>query len=98
MVEGELNLHQDDEDLENDMESLELDKTGNNDKENYDYLLNMTTRSLTVKRMEELKKEVDKWRKEIKTLRGKTEGDLWLEDLDKFEAAYKKFLKTRCDD
>jgi DNA topoisomerase-2 len=98
VVEGDLVLHQEDEDLEADMETMGLDRMGDEGKESYDYLLNMTTRSLTLRRMEELKKEVDKWKNMFKVLKGKVGGDLWLEDLDKFDVAYKKFLKTRCDE
>lgn len=95
-----LNLHQPDDKVDEDMKSLKLDKliTGKNTKPTYDYLLDMATRSLTEKRMTSLKKEVETLKQKITDLKKKTPTDLWLSDLDDFEKAYKKFLKTRMEE
>jgi DNA topoisomerase-2 len=97
VVERELDMHQPPETLEADMKNLGLKKIGDEGKENYDYLLNMAMRSMTPKRLEELKKEKEKWKRIRDELKEKSEEDLWREDLDKFEIAYKKFLKTRTE-
>lgn len=97
VVDKELDMYQPPEPLEADMKALGLKKIGDEGKESYDYLLNMAMRSMTPKRLEELKKEKEKWKRIRDELKEKSEEDLWREDLDKFEIAYKKFLKTRTE-
>jgi DNA topoisomerase-2 len=97
VVDKELDMYQDPNPLEADMKALGLKKIGDEGKESYDYLLNMTMRSMTPKRLEELKKEKEKWKTIRDELKEKSEEDLWREDLDRFEIAYKKFLKTRTE-
>ena len=58
----------------------------------YDYLLNMSIRTFTKKKMNELKKLHDDKEGEYKDLQGKTEKILWKEDLNKFKKVYKKHL------
>lgn len=48
----------------------------------FDYLLNMHMRSMTVKKLEELKKEIDAAKNKIEVLKDKTSKDLWREDLE----------------
>ena len=67
-------------------------------KKSFEYLLSMPMRSMTAKKLEELKKKIDYFDDLIKTLKRKSARDLWLEDLDEFDVAYKKFIKTRVDD
>lgn len=62
------------------------------------YLLDMPLRSMTKQRIENLKKSVETVQNKIEELEEKTPGKLWLEDLEEFETAYEKFLKTRNDD
>ena len=95
VVDRELDMHQLPEPLEADMKALNLKKMG--DEESYDYLLNMTMSSMTPKRLDELKKEKEKWTTIRKTLKEKSEENLWEEDLSAFEIAYKKFLKNRTE-
>ena len=97
VVDKELDMHQPPEPLEADMKVLGLKKMGDEGKESYDYLLNMAMRSMTPKRLEELKKEKEKWKTIRDTLKEKSEEDLWGEDLDRFQVAYKKFLKNRIE-
>ena len=97
VVDHELDMHQLPEPLEADMKALGLKKMGDKGKENYDYLLSMAMRSMTSRRLEELKKEKEKWKTIREALKEKSEEELWNEDLDKFEIAYKKFLKNRCE-
>lgn len=53
----------------------------------FDYLLEMSIRSLTYERKEELLKKRDAKMKEYEILLGKTPADLWREDLKQFLAA-----------
>ena len=95
VVDRDLDMHQPPEPLEADMKALSLKRMG--DEENYDYLLNMTMRSMTPKRLTDLKKEKEKWTTIRETLKEKSDEDLWNEDLDRFQVAYKKFLKNRTE-
>ena len=102
VVDKKLNKHQKDDALEADMKKLGLRKVvggadeGKEDsKATYNYLLSMQMRSMTVKRLEEIKKEMISLKKKVDELEEKSESDLWLEDLAIFKTAYKKFLKTR---
>jgi len=94
-----LDLHKEDEDLIEVLgnETWKFDKLphGSEKKLTFDYLLNMQMRSMTVKRLEELKKEADKLRREIGILEGKSSKDLWREDLEKFKKVYKEFIIER---
>ena len=62
-------------------------------EESYDYLLNMYIRTLTKKKMLELKKLFTNKENEYNILKGKTEKMLWKEDLTKFKKAYNKKMK-----
>lgn len=100
VVDKKLNMHQKDEALEADMKKLGLRKVkggGDNSDEGatYNYLLSMQMRSMTVKRLEEIKKEMETLKKKVDDLEGQTGIDLWATDLETFKVAYKKFLKTR---
>jgi ubiquinone biosynthesis protein COQ9 len=123
VVEQKLDLHQEDEALEEAMlemgllklvpdskwksaesvieEKEEGDEVGeelvNEDEGNFDYLLSMQMRSMTVKRLKEINKEVQKIREKVEDYQNSTEADLWERDLQSFEVAYAKFLKTRKD-
>ena len=59
----------------------------------YDYLLNMMIRTLTKKKIEELKKLHDNKETEYKELEQKTEFDLWKEDIEEFKKVYAKSMK-----
>ena len=61
-----------------------------NNDEKYDYLLNLSIRTLTKKKMDELQKEFDKKTQIKDTLFKKTNKKLWKEDLRSF---YKEYLK-----
>ena len=93
-IDRKLDLHSyaDDSSLESAMETAwKFDKVDGT----FDYLLGMQVRSLTRKKAEELQKSINKLKKQIQDLEKKSLAALWEDDLDKFEAAYKKFLRTR---
>jgi len=102
VVDKKLNMHQEDAKLEADMLKLGLKKMpgGKENKdgeiiETFDYLLSMQMRSMTVRKLEEIKKEVDRIKAKIDELEAKSGKDLWKEDLAAVRVAYEKFLKTR---
>ena len=68
----------------------------NNDDEDtdqsaYNYLLKMPLWSLTLERVEQLKKKKEEKGKEVKVLEETTEDELWLRDLDNLEKQYEIF-------
>lgn len=101
VVERKINLYKDEEDLEQTLSSdpWNLSKLSDNKKEpSFDYLLSMQMRSMTKKKVLELKNEKNKLKNEIEILKAKSPREIWKEDLDKFKTAYTKFLKTRCEE
>ncbi|KAI7839009.1 hypothetical protein COHA_007248 [Chlorella ohadii] len=57
----------------------------------YDYLLSMPLSSLTLEKVEALKKEADDWKETVERLRGTTEKDMWLTDLEAFEISLDEY-------
>ena len=70
------------------LEDLEYPKID----DSFDYLLNMSIRTLTKKRSDELNNSHDNKETELNILKGKTEKDLWLEDLTELEDSYQKMM------
>ena len=62
------------------------------DKGTYQYLLDMPIYNLTEEKIKELLAERDEVQALITVLKGKTPGDLWMEDLDAFEEEYARFM------
>lgn len=75
-------------DLIRELEDMKFDNI-----DNFEYLLGMKISSLTKEKVEKLLKECEEKRVEFETLFKKSTYDLWKEDLDKFEVAYKKVLE-----
>lgn len=94
VIEKKIDLYQPDEKVEKSMIEIGLEKI----EDKFDYLLSMQMRSMTLKKVEELKNEIGKLESDIQVLKSKSGKDLWLHDLDVFEKAYAKFLKTRCEE
>ena len=61
------------------------DEDGNDEKGNYDYLVRMPLISLTKEKMKDLEEELEKNKKELDTINGKTKYNLWEDDLDVLE-------------
>lgn len=91
VVDKKLNMYQEDEELEGSMLEMKLEKIDGS----FDYLLSMHMRSMTKKKLEELKKEINNTKEQIANLKDKNEGDLWTDDIQKFEKYYPTFLKSR---
>ena len=58
----------------------------------YDYLIKMELLKLTYEEIEKLKAQRDKKQAEYDTLEGKTDTDLWVEDINDFEESWDKSL------
>ena len=104
-ISGEINiLHKEDEEIYQMLEERGYPKFGkeldNEDEENvdtsdfnYEYLLNMKIKSLTKKKIEELKNLHENKLALYNDLMSKSDKDLWKEDLENFIVAYRKNLK-----
>jgi DNA topoisomerase-2 len=79
---------------ENDNNNDPNETTHNDDHFSYDYLLNMRIKSLTKKKIEELKKMHENKLALYNDLLNKTEKDLWKDDLNKFLEVYKDKMDT----
>lgn len=71
---------------------LEYDPKAVNENPSYDYLTSMPIRSMTKKRLEELKKQKDDKQVQYDDLKTKSIYDLWNDDLDDIEKVYSKHL------
>ena len=63
----------------------------------YAYLTEMPISSMGKQKLEKLNTHIKNIQNKIDELEKKTNGDMWLEDLENFEKAYEQFLKTRDD-
>lgn len=90
----EIDIKQEDEKLQSNLEELNFKKLNNS----YNYLLDMSIKSLTLKQVEKLREEILKLRERIEEYEKQSTKDLWLKDIDEFKIEYKKFLKRREDD
>ena len=81
-------INEEDEVINKQLEDLEYPKID----DSFDYLLNMSIRTLTKKRSDELNNSHDNKETELNILKGKTEKDLWLEDLTELEDFIKKMM------
>jgi DNA topoisomerase-2 len=77
--------------------TAKLEELGDTDgslreKGSYQFLLDMPIYNLTEEKIKELLTEREEVNALIATLKGKTPGDLWMEDLDAFEEEYVRFM------
>jgi DNA topoisomerase-2 len=91
---SEINIKQEDEELRRLLEEYKFKKVG----ESFNYLLDMSIRSLTLKHVERLRKEIIEMKTRIEEYNKKTPTDLWLEEMDDFTIEYEKFIQRREDD
>ena len=83
----------DDEEIYKELEEFDLpkiskvnfDELKEDDTKTYDYLLNLSVRTMTKKKVEELSKQADNKTKELEELKNKKPKDLWIEDLDELQ-------------
>ena len=58
----------------------------------FDYILSMNFMSITLERIDSLTKDIDSKKKELSLLLKTTAEDMWISDIDRFEAAYIAWL------
>ena len=102
-ISGEISiLHKEDEEIEEMLVNRNFPKFGNDESNddtfNYEYLLNMKIKSLTKKKIEELKKLHDNKEAIYNDLSAKSEKELWKEDLNKFLDIYRVKIKEYNND
>jgi DNA topoisomerase-2 len=100
VVKQDIDIHLKIDELEKLLDSLKYDKIcgmkhDDVGKLNYNYLLDMPIRSLTITTMEKYEKEMKQVKSDIDILKPKSASDLWIEDLDKFDIAYEEFIEIR---
>jgi hypothetical protein len=93
-ISGEINiLQKEDDEIENMLLERNYPKFGNSEEDDdsysYEYLLNMKIKSLTKKKIDELKKLYESKLALFNDLQSKSDKDLWKEDLCKFLEVYK---------
>jgi DNA topoisomerase-2 len=71
---------------------LEYDPKAENENPSYDYLTSMPIRSMTKRKIEELKKQLDDKKMELETLKARTINEYWTIDLDRISEIYDKNL------
>lgn len=93
ITQEDIELEEEDEEVDQELQDTEgADIKKRSVLSSYDYLLSMPIYSLTFERYQKLLKEEGALEAELNVLLKKSSKDLWLEDLDKFEQAYKTFL------
>ena len=93
VMDDELVVYRKDYDkIVSEMEQLNYDK---DNKNTYDYLLNMNIRSFTQQKFEDLRKEIEKIEVNITSLHKISETNLWLKDIQKFQKEYLKWDKKK---
>lgn len=87
------------EDIVNELQNRGYDRDKSLDEDEieekgtgYEYLLRLQIGSITAEKINKLQHDIDSNIKERDELKAKTEKDLWLQDLQKFEIEYKKWL------
>ena len=65
------------------------------DDDKYSYLVKMPMDSVTEENVEKILKERDNKNEEVNILKGTSENQLWLNELDTFMKNYKVYLKNR---
>ncbi len=65
------------------------------DIRSYDYLMSMRLDRLKASGVAELMAQVERSREEVEELKGTSETELWLNDLDEFETEYEAFIAAR---
>lgn len=80
--------------LENDPWNFEKIFNKKSKKDDFEYLLSMHLRSMTPKKLAELKKEKEKYWEKLNDLKETSPRQLWLAEIEEFEIEYNKFIKT----
>ena len=82
----------DEKGYDRDREEIDSEEDEEKGKSGYEYLLRLQIGSITAEKINKLQNDIDSNIQERDLLKSKSEKDLWLEDLEKFETEYKKWL------
>lgn len=85
-------------DIENELESLKfprLGKSNQDEDKSYNYLLSMPLYNLTEEKIDELKQQEQDKQTEFDDLTNTSPEKLWLNELDKLEKDYDKWIKNK---
>ena len=89
IVNDEINIYKKErEEVEALLEDLEFPRID----ESYDYLLRMQIYTLTKAKIEALEKEIADTRAQLEDVKGTSNVQMWLKELDEFEVAYEKYI------
>ena len=80
---------QDDDELVKRMEERKFDK---DEKNSYDYLLNIQARSFTLRKIQELNEEIVKYETLVDNLKNTSEEKIWKNEIRTFRSTYIKFM------
>lgn len=69
-----------------------LKETGYHENDEFKYLLNMSIRSFSKQKLEELKKTIYKLESELEIIKNISEVEMWENDLKEFEREYEKII------
>jgi len=69
-----------------------LKETGYHENDEFKYLLNMSIRSFSKQKLEELKKTISKLESELEIIKNISEVEMWENDLKEFEREYEKVI------
>ena len=83
------------DDIEIELENLKFPKLGKNEDISYNYLLSMPLYNLTEEKINELKKQEEDKQTEFDDLTNTTPEKIWLNELDKLEKDYDKWIKHK---
>ena len=72
---------------------FDQDPKKNEGEGGYDYLLRMQVRTFTADKIKQLNNDIASLKEKLEGLRAKSEKDIWIEELDQFENAYKRWLQ-----
>lgn len=75
-----------------------LAKNINNLDKSYSYLIELPLWSLTYEKIEELRSQLEEIEKVLEEYKSKSEEQIWLDEIEEFEEAYKVWLKDLIED
>jgi len=88
----ELALELEEKGYDRDRQDIDSEEDEEKGKSGYEYLLRLQIGSVTAEKINKLQNDIDSNIQERDLLKSKSEKDLWIEDLEKFETEYKKWL------
>lgn len=93
VIDGELDImNVEEDDVIAELKSRGYDEDPKKDEGGYDYLLSMQIRTFTADKVRKLKNDIQSNQEKLDEIKKTKESQMWLDDLDEFVDAYKKWL------